>query len=296
MSISKIKNVLRGYNVSQVNSKELTIILKQPTKHIMEIIALLNSKGFESTPKNIKNKYSIHHKNIKISILPQTISFKTPNSIRGENDSVTNRLHFAHYIFQLSKHINQFNIDFVGNKKINIKNCQGVKFLGKSIADLRLITDKKSIPLTVNNIDGIYYSNVQQEYTKNLAFDGLELAIQNQFINATIDDYNNIKLESHLAIKADTQIVRQLISKHIRNGFGIIGDFTVNSFNYVSRNNTLTVKCNRVIKTSSDFSSEDEVYIILSNDKNSSLFELNGLRIDLVPKRNLPSNTIIINM
>lgn len=298
---SRIKaSLTRKFMVKDVDSRLIAIVGTDPKRDLETAKSLLDAAEIPYTfndKSSISAYGTILVERLEIVAIPKKIKFVTPTGLGTNNPAVQNRLSFAHLIHQVMLHTAKpFNIIFAGNKRVQIKGVTNIKFLGESIADLRIMQGNTKVRVTVNMLDGVYHTEIKNTSVQNIAHDALVEAAQSGILNATIDDNDNMELHQPVVMKAPRVAIRELITSHIRGGVGVVGTFTKNSAIFDGNTNTVLIKCDRVFKTEVDLKPDDEPYLVVSNSPTESLFDLKGLTIDLVPKRNLPVNSTVINI
>lgn len=298
---SKIKSVLsRKYSVKDTDSRTLTIIGTDPKTDIREAMTLLEEAEIPvsfNDMSEISAYGEVMADKIVVVARPKKIQFMTPTGLGSSNNpSVTNRLSFAHMIHHvITKTTKPFNIIFSGNKRVELKGVTNIKYLGDGIADLRIMQGSTPVRVTVNLMEGVYHTMVEDRLALDVAHDALVSAAESGILNASIDDSDRMELYQPVALKAPRGVIRKLIMDHIRGGFGIVGRFGKESVTFDGNTNTLTIKCDRVFKSVTDLKPDDEPYLIITNSPNRKLFDINGLTVDLIPKRVLPENSTLIN-
>lgn len=301
IQISKIKSLLANYKFKQVNSKVLSFISSDIKGDLTEMHSILWANGIESElimNSKLSAKGGLLVDGIEITPIPSKIIFREASSIPGENPSVVNRLKFAHFIHQvISQTSKPFTIRLESSGKVvQIKGVTHIKFLGDSIADFRIMQGTNAVRVTVNSMEGTYHTKIDDSHVLNEAHDSLVNAAETGLLNAEIDERDYMTLHQPVAIKASSTAIRNLIMKHIRNGVGIIGDFNKSHFKFNPNKNEVVVKCDKVFKNPTDLKSGHEPYLIVSNSPTETLFDLKGLTVDLVSKRNLPGNSTVIHI
>ena len=298
---SKIKSVLsRKFSVKDTDSRTLMIVGPDPKKDIRLAMSLLEEAEIPVT-FNDSSKISAYGEvmadRITVVARPKKIQFVTPTGLGSSNNpSVLNRLSFAHLIHQtVVKTTKPFNIIFAGNKRVELKGVTNIKFLGEGIADLRIMQGNNPVRVTVNRLDGVYHTMVEDRMTLDIAHDALVNAAESGLLSATVDGNDKMELYQPVAFKAPRGAIRKLIMDHIRGGFGVVGQFGKESVTFDGNSNTLVFKCDRVFKTVTDLKPDDEPYLIITNSPGQKLFDINGLTVDLIPKRELPENSTMIN-
>lgn len=282
-----------------MDSSGFLVISDDPRLGIVQAKELFesNSIPYKYNNSRISSYGSLIASGVEIVFIPYKIQFMEPTGVSNSNKSVQNRLVFAGLVQQaISKTAKPFDISFNSDKKVLIRGVTGIKFLGDSIADIRLVQGSANTRLSINMMDGVYHTKIQNRSVKNAAHDALVKAAESGLLNATVDNNDYMDLHQPVAIEAPRSAIRDLITSHIKGGYGIVSEFNKNSFSFDGKSNTLSIKCDKIFKTSIDLMADDTPYIIITNSKTDRLFDIKGVTLDLVAKRNLPSNTTFIHI
>ena len=211
------------------------------------------------------------------------------------NESVKNRLTFGSLIQNvLMSTIKPITVVLDAGKKITVPNVTNAKFSGEGIADFNLMQGNKKFPIAVYKPDGIYRTNITDK-NLGIAEEILEAAAIAGNLDASMDG-DRMTLNSPVATEASISATRELLFNDIRGGAGVVGDFKPLDFKYDGKSNTLTIKCHRVFAVSSDLKSDDKPFLVVTNSRNGSIGELDGIQLELTPKRNLPRKTTVVDL
>ncbi len=229
-----------------------------------------------------------------ITIVVTRMSYKPgKQSPTGNNKGVNNRLAFGAMVLDIiANTLKPLTIVFDGGKKIKLTNITGAQFKGKGVADFELIQGSKKIPMSVRTKDGTYRHKLDGSRYVDFAQAALEQVVESGDIDAEFVG-DDMVLNTPIVFEADQRSIRELMFMDINNGLGVVQDFKPEHYVYDGKTNTLTVKCHRVYQSPTDLKSTDKPYFVVLNSVGQNINELDGIGIDLVPKRALPKRITI---
>lgn len=271
------------------------VIAKDPKGAISDIRGLFpDSKVDKKVKLSRYGSVVVGHNHIVATPITYRPSIKP---ISERNESVKLRMEVMQYIKDtIASTLRPLTIVFDGKKRITIKGVIGVKSSSTGITDMRLVlVGNREIPVAIHREIGVYRHKIQARNVHDRAYAALEKAAEDGMLDATMED-DRMTLHHAVVMKAPTPAINGLIFSDIKGGFGIVGDLTDNDFRYRGKDNTLTVKCYRVFKSSSDLVGGSTPYLLINNSSDQNLGELKGLQVDLVPRRGLPRDYTIINI
>jgi len=269
-------NDIMAYSLS---TRLLYIPTNTPSQTINQVFNLLRS-----TPATI-SKGIVRVKNIEIHTTPVQFVPTSVNTsgIGGSNLGVNNRLAFALLLKHvMSRTMPQLDVRF--NEKMVIKKVIDIKFKGHGVFDFVIMTTSKRIPIAIHTVGGTYRHAINDPKYVASAFIQLESAVD------TMSYTRNglLELAQPIVWRADNESIRELMFTDIRHGFGVINNYIPTNYQYNGITHTLDITSEYVYKKPTDLKSENTPYYIIRNSKSGSVGELNGIQLDLIPKRTIP--------
>ncbi len=290
LSKSQIQTKLKKENLQcyPLSNTVMYVPTKDRQASLRKIYAMFVGDGAKAVKKSKYSAVGAVELGQYTIVVTRMMFHPSKQSPTGNNKGVKNRLAFGAMIQDvIANTLKPLTIVFSAGKKVKLTNITGTKFEGKGVADFVLLQGTKKIPMSVRTTDGSYRHKIDGARYTNFAQAALEQVVESGDIDAEFEG-DEMVINTPIVFEADQRSIRELMFNDINNGLGVVGNFKPEDYKYDGKTNTLTIKCSRVYESPTDLKSTDKPYFVVLNSTGVSINDLDGIGMDLVPKRALP--------